>query len=125
MSTLPERLASALLVVAALLTLLPLLPGQATVPAMAAPWLLQWRLMVGLLGLGLLAAAIVPSLRLAVVAGAVLSKLGFLLLAPGVPVAQASLVAWLEAAALLMLLSAGAMYLHAAQRQARWDGVLP
>lgn len=105
--------------------MLPLLPGQAAVPAVAAPWLLQWRLMVGLLGLGLLAAAFVPSLRLAVVAGAVLSKLGFLLFAAGAPAAQASLLAWLEAGALLMLVSAGAMYLHAALQQARWDGVLP
>lgn len=104
---------------------MPLLPGQASVPAVAAPWLLQWQLMVGLLGTGLLAAAFVPALRLAVVAGALLSKLGFLLLAAGEPLAQASLVAWLEAAALLLLMAAAAMYLHAAQRQARWDGVHP
>lgn len=125
MSTLPEKVASALLVVAGLLTMLPLVPGQAAVAVVAAPWLLQWQLMVGLLGMGLLAAAFVPSLRLAVVAGAALSKLGFLLIPAGVPVAQTSWLAWLEAGALLMLVLAGAMYLHAALRQARWDGVLP
>ncbi len=126
MPTLPERVAPALLVVAGLLTLLPLLAGTQGASGTAQPLVLHWQFMMGMLGLGLLAAAFVPALRMAVVSGAVMSKLALLLLAAGAPgaevVGQASM---LDVGALALLLAAGALFWHAASQQARWDGVRP
>lgn len=122
MTTSSERIAGALLVAAGLMTLLPVLalpPAGAPQPVLA-----HWQFMNGLLGLGLLAAAFVPALRMAVVSGAVLSKAALLVLVlagPATePVRQAG---WLDAGALTMALVAGGLFWQAALRQARWDGV--
>lgn len=126
MLTLPERAASTLLVLAGLLSLAPLLAGAPGDAAAHLPWLQHSRFMMGLWGAGLVAAAFVPALRTGVVAGAVLSKLGFVVLAARSAGVDGPVnLAWLEAGAVAMLLAASAMYLHAARRQARWDGALP
>ena len=122
MPTLSERVAPALLLAAGLLTLLPMLTGQGGASA-PAPLLLHWQFMMGMLGLGLLAAAFVPTLRMTVVSGAVMSKLALLLLAAGVPGGDVVGQAALDAGALALLLAAGAMFWRAAWQQARWEGV--
>lgn len=126
MSTLPERAAAALLVVAGLLTVAPLLALAPPASAGAIrPMLTHWQFMNGLLGLGLLAAAFVPPLRMAVVSGAVLSKAAFLVLVVLGPVAEPVRQAgWIDAGALVLALVAGGLFWQAALRQARWDGAL-
>ncbi len=122
-----RRAAIASLLVAGLLTGLSpwLAPAQAVVPGDALwPVLLQGQLLVGVLGAGLLLAAFLPQLRLAVVSAAIVSKAGFL--AASWP--QRSLaepVQLFEGMLLVLLLGAAAVLTLQALQQARWDGVLP
>ncbi|MBX3589203.1 MAG: hypothetical protein KF796_21435 [Ramlibacter sp.] len=129
MSLLPERAAPALLVLAGLLTLLPLMPSAVAAraaPDAGLPLLLHWQFMMALLGAGLLVAAFVPALRVAVLSGALLSKAALVLLALTGPASAAlQALAWVDGLALGLVAAAGLMFLHAALQQARWDGALP
>jgi peptidoglycan/LPS O-acetylase OafA/YrhL len=81
--------------------------------------------MVTLLGLGLVLAAFLPSLRLPAIAAAVLTKAGFVAigLAAGTTVgAPAGLLVELLLA--LALLVAGAVFLREERQEARWNGTL-
>lgn len=81
--------------------------------------------MVTLLGLGLVLAAFLPSLRLPAIAAAVLTKAGFVAigLAAGTAVgAPAGLL--VELALALALLVAGAVFLREERQEARWNGTL-
>jgi peptidoglycan/LPS O-acetylase OafA/YrhL len=81
--------------------------------------------MVTLLGLGLVLAAFLPSLRLPAIAAAVLTKAGFVAigLAAGATVgAPAGLLVELLLA--LALLVAGAVFLREERQEARWNGTL-
>jgi hypothetical protein len=81
--------------------------------------------MVTLLGLGLVLAAFLPSLRLPAIAAAVLTKAGFVAigLAAGSAVgAPAGLL--VELALALALLVAGAVFLREERQEARWNGTL-
>lgn len=122
MHDLPYRAAIAALVAAgfsmlamALLADWPVVAGD----SLALVW--QGRLLQGLLGVGLLLAAFVPALRLAVMGGAILSKAGLLVLA----LAGASVAPWVDAAVLALLVPSAAVFALAARRNARWEGVLP
>lgn len=80
--------------------------------------------MVTLLGLGLVLAAFVPSLRLPAIAAAVLTKAGFVaigLAAGAVVGAPEGLV--VEVVLALALLGAGAVFLREERQEARWNGV--
>ena len=124
MNDLSHRLALAALVISGLLT--AGMPWAAP-EAAAMPLVLHRQIMVALLGLGLVLAAFVPSLRLPAIAAAVLSKssyvvLGVLAVQPRAPGASALAT---EAILCLALLSAGAIFLRTARQEARWDGMLP
>lgn len=92
-----------------------------------SPWLADGaqigpgQLLLSCLGLGVIAAAVLPVLRAAALGGAILSKLLFLFL---VPTGTQPLYA-LEAAIVALLLGAAAVFVREAWQQARWDGVLP
>ncbi len=81
--------------------------------------------LLALLGVGLVAAALVPTLRPALMTGSILAKLAYLGLAlanvshPG----EVATAAWLEAGMLAALLTAAAEFLREARQEARWDGV--
>lgn len=92
-------------------------------PAADVPSLLAWqgRWLQGLLGVGLVLAAFIPALRLALLGGAILSKAGVLAFALG----AAESMPWADAGALALLLPAAAVLGLAAWRHARWEGVLP
>lgn len=122
-----RRAAIAALLVSGLLTGLSpwLAPAQAVVPADALwPMLLQGQLLVGVLGAGLLLAAFLPQLRLAMVGAAIVSKAGFLA-ATWPQRSLAEPVQAFEATLLVLLLAAAAVLSLQALQQARWDGVLP
>ncbi|MBX3654778.1 MAG: hypothetical protein KF686_11395 [Ramlibacter sp.] len=128
MNLVSERAAPALLILAGLLTLLPLLPSATAAPPAPAggmPLILHWQFMVALLGAGLLVAAFVPALRLAVLSGALLSKGALVLLAVVGP-ASAALrsLAWVDGVAFALVAVAGLLFVQAALQQARWEGGL-
>ena len=104
---------------ASLLLLLLTLPSPQGV---ASPLLLHHQFLIGLLALALLGAVRLPALRPAVLAAGLLCQggwVGALLLAPG----AGTTPAWsLSLAGLAALLCAAALSLHAARRQARWEG---
>jgi hypothetical protein len=79
----------------------------------------QGQFLLALLGLGVVAAALMPALRPAALGAAILSKLGVLVLAP------AAAASWQDAAVLGLLVGAAAVFAREAWLQARWDGVLP
>lgn len=127
MHELPHRFAVAGLLLSGLLT--ALLPIQAWLPADAAAHGMVGysQFLLALLGTGLLVAAFVPSWRLPVVVAAILSKgalLAILAVGPGLTAPFPGAVA-LEAAVLLLILAAGAVFLREAWQEARWNGMLP
>ena len=95
----------------------------------ALPQLLvqHWGFMMGLLGAGLVLAAVLPSLRLPVLGAAVLSKSAFaaIALTSGAAEAGGLSAALFELAMLTLLLSAGAVFVREAWQEARWHGMLP
>lgn len=95
----------------------------------AVPLLLMqhWGFMMGLLGVGLLLATVLPSLRLPAVGAAVLSKMAFaaIALTSGAADAGGLPAVLFELAMLTLLLSAGAVFLREARQEARWHGMLP
>lgn len=120
MDTLPERVARTLLLAVGLMSLIAVWDstpagGSALVP------LLHQQFLSALLALALISAVHLRVIRLPVLAAALLSKLGFVvisLLTPGFAVTP--LVA-LDLFGIAALLSAGALLLRAERQQARWD----
>ncbi|HET6829357.1 MAG TPA: hypothetical protein VFH35_11795 [Ramlibacter sp.] len=104
----------ALLIAGILMAVLPwLAPGANLWPG---------RLLLTVLGFGVVAAAFFPVLRAAVLGGAVLSQPLFLFLAP---VDAAQPLYGVHAAVLALLVGASAVFVREAWQEARWDGVLP
>jgi hypothetical protein len=114
-----HRTALALLVLSGLGTALAALVG--TEPDQPLVWHRQF--MVALLGIGLVLAAVLPALRLPVIAAALLVKASALAigLASGAPL---GLTLAAEICGLVALLAAGAVFVHEARVEARWNGVL-
>lgn len=120
-----HRAAVAGLLIAGVLTAAsPLAQSGAALTLADALWplVMYGQLLVGVLGAGLVLAAFVPQLRLAMVGAAIVSKAGFLAIAVsgGVSAGQ-----WFEALLLVLLLGVATVLSLDALRQARWDGVLP
>lgn len=123
MPELSHRLAVAALLVAGLLTAVPvLLPDSVSFPLMQHRQFMQ-----AMLAMGVCLSAFVPLLRLAAIAGALLSNgaLVALGLAAGPLPQSLMLQVGIAAAALLPLLWAGVVLGREAWQQARWDGVIP
>jgi hypothetical protein len=119
MDPLRTRLALAALVAVALATLV--LSWQ--VPRTDLPLLVHRQILMVLLGGGLLLSVVVPLLRLPAVVAGVLSKstLAAVLFAAHAPASQALL----EASLGVLLALAGAVFLHDAWQEARWNRGLP
>jgi hypothetical protein len=129
MHDLLHRVAIALLIFCGLLTTLSSVGFEATHPgaAGAVPVLLvrHWEFMMGLLGVGLLLSAAMPSLRLPAVGAAAASKAAFVVLALGSGIAGGAEVATVEFVSLALLLVAAAVFLREQRQEARWHGMLP
>jgi hypothetical protein len=84
----------------------------------------QWMLVA--LATVLAAAVVVPALRIPAVAAALLAKVAYLAAVLSYPVAGQTVggLTW-DIAQALLLAAAGAVFLHEARQEARWDGVLP
>ncbi|RYG13662.1 MAG: hypothetical protein EON92_04785 [Burkholderiales bacterium] len=105
----------------AVVALSPLAPAE---PALA--WMLRGQFLVGLLGLGLAAAAFFRALRLPVIASAAVSKLAFLVLALSAPqTGSMTLEVLADLTALSLLAAAAWMFFQATRQEARWEGMLP
>lgn len=117
-----ERFASVILFAVGLITLLPLLsapagPGMG-VPGAWDPLQLNGRILVALLGLGLVAAALVARLRPVMILGAVAGKALFIALSP------ANLMTFetgMTLACLVLLCLAGVIFWRVARQEARWE----
>jgi hypothetical protein len=131
MDHLTERFAPAVLI---LLGLATALPGSLSLTEFS--WgdpltllVMHRQLLVALLGIGLIAAAFLPNLRVSLIAAAALAKTAFVLLALAVPGAQQGpahfLSLYVEIAVLAALLAAGVFFWRQALREARWDGAVP
>ena len=118
MHELSRRAALAILVVAGILTVSPLLGGAPNYTTEAWAVVQHRQFMLGLLGAGLVLAAILPALRLAAIGGSILSKAAFLVISLAAPFSGAQ---WVEAGLLGLLLLAGAVFLREARQQARWE----
>lgn len=124
MPELSHRLAVAALLVAGLLTAVPMLfPADAS---LSLPLVQHRQFMQAMLAAGVLLAAFVPALRLAAIGAAVLSNGAFsaMTLLAG-PAPGWAPYAWPAAVSLVPLLFAGVVLAREAWQQARWDGVLP
>ena len=122
-----HRAAVATLLLAGLLTAVSplILSGGAGFEAGSlSPVVLHGQLLVTVLGLGLVLAAFVPQLRLAVASAAIVSKAAFLVLTVGQR-APVGLSQWVEAVQLLLLVPAAAVLACEAWQHARWERVLP
>lgn len=124
MPELSHRLAVAALLVAGLLTAVPLLfPAEAS---LSLPVVQHRQFMQAMLAAGVVLAAFLPALRPAAIGAAALSNGAFsamaLLAGPGPAWAP---YAWPAAASLVPLLFAGLVLAREARQQARWEGVLP
>jgi hypothetical protein len=116
-----HRLAVALLILCATLALAAVWPADAGAGLSAAHR--QWMLVA--LAAALAAAVVWPALRLPAIGAAIAAKLAYGLavaLAGAVP-ATGQILA--ELGQLVALAAAGAIFLHEARVEARWNGVLP
>jgi hypothetical protein len=91
-----------------------------TAPDLPAQYL---QLLTSALGLFLLLAALVPALRLPVVAVGVLAKLGFVAAWIAVDGSWTSWQPALEVLLLALLSATGAIFLLEARQQSRWEGL--
>ncbi|MDI1235940.1 MAG: hypothetical protein PSV26_00490 [Polaromonas sp.] len=124
MDTFAERVARAILLaagVSAVWVLLALPPAGGA----ALPLLLHHRFLIAVLAAALLGAVLVRTLRPAVVATGLLSQAGFVGIALAMPGFSATTAFYLNLAGMAALLCAGALLLHSARRQARWEGLTP
>lgn len=120
MDTCPERLARAILLAAGVSALFALPAAPPADGALLVP-LLHHQFLAALLAAALFGAALVRSIRPAVIAAGLLSQAGFVGIALAAPGAGATMAVYLNLAGMAALLCAGALLLHAARRQARWE----
>ncbi len=119
-----ERFATAALLLAGALMLALLVSSgaEASDPAL----LLHWQFLVALLGLGLIAAAFVPSIRLPAVICATLHQVALLVLSQTVPASGSGFgFGWANAVATILVVCAGLIFWKSTVQQARWEGVRP
>lgn len=120
MDTLPERVARALLLAVGVLSLIALWDAQPSGGAALVP-LLHQQFLSALLAAALIGTAHLRSIRLLVLAAALLSKLGFVAISLLTPGFAATPVVVLDLIGIAALLGAGALLLRAERQQARWD----
>ncbi|MEP6789968.1 MAG: hypothetical protein ABI907_01275 [Ramlibacter sp.] len=118
MHELSHRAALAILVFAGILTASPLLSGAPNYATETWAVVQHRQFMLGLLGTGLVLAAFLPTLRLAAIAGGILSNAAFLVISLGSAFSRAQ---WMEAGLLGLLLLAAFVFLREARQQARWE----
>ena len=120
MDTLPERVASALLLTVGLLSLMTL---WNTTPAGGAVLvsLLHQQFLSALIAAALIGAVHFRVIQLPVLAAALLSKTGFVAISLLTPDLAVKPVVYLDLMGMAALLCAGALLLRAERQQARWD----